>query len=45
MTVKQKLVIICVCDKCGHEWQPKKATPEQCPACKQYDWNKKQEKA
>lgn len=30
----------CKCEKCGHEWIPRKRKPVSCPRCKRYDWDK-----
>lgn len=38
-TIKVK---ICVCDKCGYEWQPRHKIKDVklCPKCKTVNWNK-----
>ena len=42
MAVVEKSVTGYVCDKCGHDWIPKKETvglPKICPECKTHLWN------
>lgn len=34
----------CKCKKCGHEWMSRTKSPKACPACKQYNWQKKDER-
>ncbi len=26
------------CQRCGYEWEPRKANPKECPNCKSYGW-------
>jgi DNA-directed RNA polymerase subunit M/transcription elongation factor TFIIS len=34
-------VTLYICDRCSHEWQPKKdIVPKMCPKCKSLLWNK-----
>ena len=28
-----KTVTVMRCPKCGHEWEPRKVEPRQCPGC------------
>lgn len=30
---------ICRCNKCGHEWKPRKAKMKVCPKCHNYTWD------
>jgi hypothetical protein len=31
----------CICQRCGHQWNPRiDSRPQCCPACKSYNWNK-----
>lgn len=42
MPIKEKTVIICVCVRCGHEWQMRHKRVEdvqQCPHCRTIYWN------
>ncbi len=32
-----------VCQKCEWKWQARKKTPVQCPRCKSYNWEKKED--
>ena len=34
-------VLICVCERCEYEWQPRLTDPIFCPQCKSPSWNKK----
>jgi predicted Zn-ribbon and HTH transcriptional regulator len=27
------------CDSCGYQWEPRCASPKECPSCKTYLWN------
>ena len=46
MAVAQKVVWAFTCERCGHEWIPKKAwaegdpLPTVCPKCKSPYWNR-----
>lgn len=31
------------CNKCKHEWTPRKSDVRQCPECKTAYWNKEEE--
>jgi len=31
------------CFKCGYEWLPRQSEVKQCPKCKSYNWEKKDE--
>ena len=32
---------VLICERCGHEWIPRKATsPTQCPKCKSPYWDR-----
>lgn len=46
MAVVQKLMWVFVCERCSHEWMPKKPwiegeeLPTVCPKCKSPYWNR-----
>ena len=46
--IKNIKTLVCQCDNCGNEWEPKtnktkvkkEDLPKVCPKCKSYNWNK-----
>jgi len=38
-----KLVVVCICERCGYEWEPRleNRLPVKCPRCQSSYWNKK----
>ena len=44
MAIVKRTVTACICERCGHDWQPKESkTPAICPRCKSPYWNQKKE--
>jgi predicted Zn-ribbon and HTH transcriptional regulator len=39
MATKAVKVLECTCERCGHEWKSKLASPKVCPKCKSPYWN------
>lgn len=44
--VKEIIVKVFVCQRCGHEWEPRKSADKinMCPACKSRLWKSRKDK-
>jgi len=41
MAVRQKTVLECICERCGHAWQPRTSEPSlRCPGCLSPYWQR-----
>jgi hypothetical protein len=41
MAKREETVIVCVCERCGHDWIPRgEFEPKICPKCKSIYWDR-----
>lgn len=39
VALQKVTLLVCVCQKCGHNWLPKVERPKKCPFCSNPNWD------